>query len=350
MIDSINKCVAPYRKRGSEKENTYDADIPCGRCIPCLRKRALSWAFRLYHENRASLSAYFITLTYDTDNLPIVDCRPLKTLLERNRKANRRTYEKWKNDHTKSAKDYDKSVIVEKLSNKPMDFRYEVTLWKKDLQMFIDRLRKREFRHSKRSIKYYACGEYGSEGGRPHYHLIVFNLSKKVLADVSEIWDMKGIVDVKPVTDGRICYVAKYVVKPEEDHSKKARPFSIQSQGLGSNYLTTDKIEYHKDGSIFYGTHKGIKCRLPRYYVNKIWDINNDELSHEVEGFPVSEGVVNRSELRIHGEQVEEELMFEYWKKWSELKEKGIHDPDAYMAANKKNAIEIEVKRSKERK
>lgn len=42
-----------------------------------------------------------------------------------------------------------------------------------DLQLFIKRLRKR---YVGRRLRFFACGEYGDNFGRPHYHAIFFNL------------------------------------------------------------------------------------------------------------------------------------------------------------------------------
>jgi len=45
----------------------------CGKCLPCLTKRKAQWAFRINEEARKSISAYFITLTYDDAHLPLGD-------------------------------------------------------------------------------------------------------------------------------------------------------------------------------------------------------------------------------------------------------------------------------------
>jgi len=42
----------------------------CGKCLPCLKKRKAQWSYRLENEMRHSITAYFVTLTYNDDNLP----------------------------------------------------------------------------------------------------------------------------------------------------------------------------------------------------------------------------------------------------------------------------------------
>ena len=44
---------------------------------------------------------------------------------------------------------------------------------KHHLQNFIKRLRKA---HDGRTIRYFACGEYGAVHSRPHYHALLFNI------------------------------------------------------------------------------------------------------------------------------------------------------------------------------
>ena len=51
------------------------------------------------------------------------------------------------------------------------------SLVKKELQDFFKRLRKKYGE----GIRYYACGEYGPKGKRPHYHAIIFGWKPKDL-------------------------------------------------------------------------------------------------------------------------------------------------------------------------
>ena len=52
------------------------------------------------------------------------------------------------------------------------------SLHKDELQKFFKRLRKYL---GDRKMKYFACGEYGDEGHRPHYHAILFGIDYLIL-------------------------------------------------------------------------------------------------------------------------------------------------------------------------
>lgn len=140
LVERLNK--------ESEEKNltTRYQQIACGKCYACRLQHSAEWATRIileakYHENN-----YFITLTYDDLNIPIPEKITWDGI----------TYE---NDGT-----------------------WNGCLYERDMQLFIKRLRKhfskkrifngKEYEGVK-DIKYFYCGEYGSETLRPHYHLIL---------------------------------------------------------------------------------------------------------------------------------------------------------------------------------
>ena len=49
-----------------------------------------------------------------------------------------------------------------------------LTLCKRDFQLLMKRIRRR---FPDDHIRFFACGEYGSQTFRPHYHAIVFDFS-----------------------------------------------------------------------------------------------------------------------------------------------------------------------------
>lgn len=106
--------------------------IRCGTCEGCRMDKSRDWANRLLLEREYWSTAYFVTLTYDDDHVP------------RSYYADPRTGEA----------------------------QPSLTLCKKDLQDFLKRLRY----HHKKPLKFFACGEYGPQTFRPHYHLIIFGL------------------------------------------------------------------------------------------------------------------------------------------------------------------------------
>lgn len=116
------------------------------------------------------------------------------------------------------------------------------SLDKRDLQLFFKRLRK----NTGKELRYYACGEYGDLGFRPHYHAIVYGLSYSLNTweDIARAWQYRGFIDVKPCNANRIQYTAGYVAKKLSSVQKikdlgLAPEFHIMSRrpALGSAFL-----------------------------------------------------------------------------------------------------------------
>lgn len=104
-------------------------------------------------------------------------------------------------------------------------------LYKRDLQLFWKRLRKA----LDRPLRYYACGEYGRQTWRPHYHAVVFGLGEDRADLVLKAWK-QGIVQLDPFTPERAAYVAGYTVDKmtsKDDERLKGRPpeFGVMSRG-----------------------------------------------------------------------------------------------------------------------
>jgi len=213
--------------------------VPCGKCPPCKLRRVNSWVFRLLQEERVSEYAHFITLTYDTDHVPIT------------------------NNHYMS-------------------------LVKRDLQLFFKRLRKRGH-----TVRYYAVGEYGSTHRRPHYHAIIFGLSdvrdyngQLRSKSLDESWTA-GSTHIGKVSGSSIAYTCKYIDKPKTipQHSRDDRTpeFSLMSKGLGKNYLTPAIIQYHtEDLSRNFVMVEGHKHALPKYYRNRLLDEEQRQIQRAI--------------------------------------------------------------------
>jgi len=194
--------------------------VPCGKCIPCLISKRQEWTFRLEQEHRVSKSAYFVTLTYDEKHL-----------------------------------------------------RSDGSLNKRDLQLYLKRLRKKD---EQSRIRYYAVGEYGTVHGRPHYHILLFNSEE---SQIRSAWtDSKGgtigIVHVGRVTGASIAYVIKYMIQKDSYPEGVEKPFATMSRryGIGGNYLSDVQIGWHRENGACYSLRPGnVKGRLPRFYRDKIW-------------------------------------------------------------------------------
>lgn len=175
------KCCDPHYIRVPDYDNgsyigtsmTRWMAVPCGKCWFCLQEKQRDWIVRLLCEQEISEAGYFITLTYNDENL-----RPLN---------------------------------------------------KKDLQKFMHAFRQWWHRNVDDSaiITYYACGEYGRENNRPHYHLQLFGLPYMPLQDIlafcERFWS-KGFVYVKRTNMQNVAYITKYMSKLDpREHD--VRPF-----------------------------------------------------------------------------------------------------------------------------
>lgn len=204
------------------RDTYHMQQVPCGRCLECLKDRVNSWFFRLYNEKSNSTSAIFLTLTYDDCNLPYSD-------------------------------------------NGSMCLNY------KDTQLFWKRLRKAHPRGTK--IKYFLVGEYGSKTHRPHYHAIVFNADKEL---IEKAWGL-GQIHIGDVREQSIYYTLKYALKragkwKKSDTDDRDPEKALMSRGLGLNFLTDSMVKfYQEDVSRPVIMQGNKKLPLPKYYRNRLF-------------------------------------------------------------------------------
>lgn len=205
---------------GSDNEYTYK--VPCGKCSQCLKQRRDNWTFRILKEMEITSSPFFVTLTYNDDTVPRTD-------------------------------------------------EGKLTLSKRDVQLWLKKLRKQYVKKSSKQIRYYLVGEYGTETDRPHYHLILMNMDYPDL--ILQTWD-KGFVKIKKVEIGSIKYVVSYVVNGGKLKDGRQKEFSLMSKKLGANYLTDAMKKYHKEDltQCFVTLQGGYKMAMPKYYKEKIFD------------------------------------------------------------------------------
>ncbi|UDN67599.1 replication initiator protein [robinz microvirus RP_65] len=228
----------PCRKPFYVKE--YKANIPCGICAECFKRKVSQWQFRLMQEDKHADSSQFITLTYNVASCPITE------------------------DGRK-------------------------TILKKHVSQFIKKLRacqrRRETKHfrklkvpmSRRSysrIKFYGVGEYGGKTRRPHYHVILFNADASL---IDQSWD-NGTVHHGEVSGASVGYTLKYISKRSRigrnSNDTRNPTFSLQSKGLGLSYLTPAMIQWHKadlQNRMYCTISGGRKVAMPRYYKLRIY-------------------------------------------------------------------------------
>jgi len=216
-------------------------NVGCGKCAKCIDRSKAEIAFRAEMEMRLSKTAYFVTLTYDNNNVPydkwgnkILEKNHLQKYLKRLRIAQQR----YKGHMTKET------------------YYYGLNL-KKDKLSFI------------------GCGEYGHQRGRPHYHLIIFNGCKKIIESewgAGEVWcEWAG--------PGSINYVVKYMDKKRghrTDNWKVPKEFRVNSTNMGLEYIEKMGKWHRKNPEVMYCHNGKFMVPMSRYYREKIWSDENE--------------------------------------------------------------------------
>ena len=179
-------CVSPLRipYPGSTYgvKGRFFLDVPCGHCVECLNEKRNDAIVKIYNELLNCTSCYLTTLTYSDEHVPEV-------------------YE----------------VATGEV------FR---TLCYSDVQRWFKRSRRscQYYGISTEGFRYFVCGEYGSKTLRPHYHLLLFNLSSAALDRFCADWrENYGFVDCRKCdlssqSAAKISqYVSKYLTKSKLD-------------------------------------------------------------------------------------------------------------------------------------
>jgi len=209
-------------------------NVPCGQCSGCRLRRARHWATRCVHEQQLHAVSCFLTLTYREPS--------------------------------------------------------PVSLCYRDFQLFMKRLRK----FAKVPVRFFACGEYGEETFRPHFHACLFGfdfLDKKfhktsksgerlyVSSRADSLWS-HGNVWIGAVTFQSASYVARYVMKKvtgdqaefyyqSVDLSGELIPVEPEfvhmslKPGIGSGWLERFGSDVYPSGEVVV---QGKKSVMPRYY------------------------------------------------------------------------------------
>lgn len=217
----------------------FHFSVPCGQCIGCRLERSRQWAVRCMHE--AALYApnnAFITLTYDDDHIPYRNA---------------------------------------------LDYRV--------FQLFLKRLRKEVLPFK---IRFYMCGEYGPDNGRPHYHAIIFNYGflgdrtywsktpcgERIYrsAQLESLWPY-GFASVGNVTFESAAYIARYCVEKVTGQFAQAHYARVDAEGayvlpaefnhmstrpgIGASWLEKYRSDVYPMDHVIVN---GRECKPPRYY------------------------------------------------------------------------------------
>lgn len=257
--------------------------LPCGQCAYCRMQRAKEWAIRCSHEAEMYSNNYFVTLTYDDVFLPRGNFLDLDGEVK------------------------DTSLVPDHASK------------------FVKRLRsecERKFNHQ--GIRVFYAGEYGELSGRPHFHLLLFNMPDlHVLGDlfflkktsgytiyrsnlIESVWSTPrkrgadgislGFSTVCDFTFEAAAYVAQYTFKkvtglaysaligacdhladpddPSFKISPRVQPFCHMSNrpGIGAPYYEKYKDEIRETDRVHYSkAFEAFSSKPPRYY-DKLFD------------------------------------------------------------------------------
>lgn len=216
--------------------------VPCRKCIGCRLDNAREWAIRCTFESQMYKDNWFVTLTYSPDNLPINE------------------------------------IGIP-------------TCKRKELNKFINSVRKHFERQGHFGIKYLAASEYGTKSKRPHYHILFFNLPLNdcemtgaynnlgqpyfVSKLLDKIWN-KGMIMIGQVSYESAGYVARYNLKKQSkiDYEKyKLEPEKVvMSKGIGKEYFYRNYEKIYKYDCVYVMTDKGMKRLKPPRYFDRLYD------------------------------------------------------------------------------
>lgn len=268
--------------------SAFPVDLPCGQCIGCRLEYARNWACRCLCEMQMHEKNCFVTLTYDAEHMPL-----------------------------------------------------DGELHHRDVQLFMKKVRKKYGG----SIKYFMAGEYGSEYGRPHYHVLLFGVDfpdrvylkttwsgsrLDTSEQLSELWE-KGFVSVGDVTFESAGYVARYTLKKLEcgvlnkrfEENGKVYDVVVKNgvirtpeyvrmsrggrggKGLGWSWLQKFKSDVFPHGYMV--MRGGIRMPPPRYFDNEY------ELENPLD-------MKRLKMLRSAGVGESEDVWNDMLKKWQRLK------------------------------
>lgn len=242
--------------------------VDCGQCDYCIYKRAQKASMRVKTAGSAFKYSYFVTLTYDNEHVPLMNCEVLCSEYEDalsilgdkvfgyeqhsyipvseyncsdlsrlrhifftqvqgtvpyNRESSQ--YEPVK-DNWFLSMDAIRSFIAKTKSATPYGKEGELSsrygdnlipyLNYVDVQNYIKRLRKhlKTALGSYETLHFYAVGEYGPVHFRPHYHILLFTDSKEISKVLRQCHDKSwklGRSDFQIARGGASSYVASYI-------------------------------------------------------------------------------------------------------------------------------------------
>lgn len=231
--------------------------VPCGHCIICQNARRDMWAARMQLENLDHVCGWFCTLTYNEDNCPPFLCRA-------------------------------------------------------DLTKWLKRVRKRY------QVRYFACGEYGSQGQRPHFHVILWFDTVVQQHDIDDLLNVTwfyGFTQAKPVNSDNMRYVAKYTVKEHlETPPVFPSPYAVMSRrpGIAGPWFASNSKYFHDFLALPDGKHSS----LPRYFMDKLDPVEQIQIKRHSREFAESLPVLSDTDKYLRLTNLERSVYRSYIRKY----------------------------------
>jgi hypothetical protein len=265
LLKAVDHCQ--HRSFITNKYTGARIAVDCGQCDYCIHKRAKKASMRVKTAGSAFKYSYFVTLTYDNANIPLMYCKVLHSEYEDavgisgdihfgNEYHNYVPVSDYQCDDNsalrhiffdqvqgtvpfdRELKDYVpvkdnwflsmdaiRSFIHKTQALNKTDYPVSEQYGRDnlipflnyvDVQNYIKRLRKHLFKKlgSYETLHFYAVGEYGPVHFRPHFHLLLFSNSSEVAKVLRECHDKSwklGRSDFQHSAGGAASYVASYV-------------------------------------------------------------------------------------------------------------------------------------------
>ena len=275
---------------------------PCGKCSQCRLDQAREWSVRITAESQMYQPYYnwFVTLTYDDDNLKY------RYVLGRPTADSDVCFEFCGSFANIKGMGFETRSVYFSNPWLDLDSLHCPTAVKSDLKTFVSSLRKHYERLNWTGIRFFACSEYGDKSFRPHYHLCILNMpisdndinlyARNFQGDdlfncpfIQNIWS-KGYVVLARLDYKTAAYVARYTLKKQfsDDESgfisvydgcEVDPPFTIMSTkpGIGKPYFDTHYEHIYQFDTV--QLPNGFKCSPPRYFDKLYEKIDPDRLA-----------------------------------------------------------------------
>lgn len=265
LLKAVDHCQ--HRSFITNKYTGARIAVDCGQCDYCIHKRAKKASMRVKTAGSAFKYSYFVTLTYDNANIPLMYCKVLHSEYEDvvgisgdihfgNEYHNYVPVSDYQCDDNSALRhiffdqvqgtvpfdrelkeyvpvkdnwflsmDAIRSFIHKTQALNKTDYPVSEQYGRDnlipflnyvDVQNYIKRLRKHLFKKlgSYETLHFYAVGEYGPVHFRPHFHLLLFSNSSEVAKVLRECHDKSwklGRSDFQHSAGGAASYVASYV-------------------------------------------------------------------------------------------------------------------------------------------